>query len=180
MTYRKTYFETIDIAFVAIFSALWVVMNLTLGPLSFQLMGLPILHDFGIFFTLLLVTWITGHLGTSTMVAIIGSLIAIPLGAPLLILGFVAGAVVFDLLFLINHHKIRNSAKTLTLSFIITVLSAYVAGIAIGILFMGNGVQWALTIWGGWHLVGGIVAAAITLPIIAGLEKANVRKIGGK
>jgi hypothetical protein len=39
--------------------------------------------------------------------------------------------------------------------------------------------QWALTFWGGWHLVGGILTLAITLPIILTLEKANVRKIRG-
>jgi len=36
-----------------------------------------------------------------------------------------------------------------------------------------------LTFWGWWHLVGGIMSAIITLPIIGALEKANVRKIKG-
>jgi hypothetical protein len=34
-----------------------------------------------------------------------------------------------------------------------------------------------MTIWGGWHMVGGILTIVITLPIIAALEKANIRKI---
>lgn len=177
---RKTYFKTVDIAFVAVFSALWIVLNLTLGPLSFQLLGLPILHDFGVFFTLLLVAWLTGRFGTSLMVGIIGSIIAILLGGPPLILGFAASALIFDLLLSLNHHKIRASAKDLAAAAIITVVSAYFAGVIIGILFMGNGIQWALTLWGGWHLIGGILGAAITLPIIVGLEKANVRKLTGK
>jgi hypothetical protein len=170
-------FKTIDIAFIAVFSALYIVMNLTLGPLSFQLLGLPILHDFGIFFTLLLVAWITGRLGTSIAVAFIGSAIAILLGAPPLIIGFAISAILFDFLLIANHHKIRNSIKGLAVPVLATILSAYVAGVIIGILFMSNGLQWALTIWGGWHLVGGIVTIAITLPIIAGLEKANVRRL---
>jgi len=37
--------------------------------------------------------------------------------------------------------------------------------------------QWALTFWGGWHLIGGIVTVAITLPVIGVLEKANIRRI---
>jgi hypothetical protein len=177
---KNTHFKTIDIALVAIFSALWIVMNLTLGPLSFQLMGLPILHDFGIFFTLLLVAWITGRFGTSIMVGIIGTLIAIPLGAPVLILGFVGAAVVFDVLLLINRHRIGASVKDFVVAGLVTMVSAYVAGVLIGVLFMANGTFWALTVWGGWHLVGGILTVAITLPIIAGLEKANVRKLAGK
>jgi hypothetical protein len=179
-TKGNTHFRTIDIAFIAIFSALYIVMNLTLGPLSFQLLGLPILHDFGIFFTLLLVAWITGRLGTSIAVAIIGSAIAILLGAPPLIIGFAVSSIMFDIILIANHHKIRNSIKGLAVPVLATIISAYVAGVIIGILFMSNGIQWALTIWGGWHLIGGILTIAITLPIIAGLEKANVRKLAGK
>jgi hypothetical protein len=63
---------------------------------------------------------------------------------------------------------------------IATMLSAYIAGVLIGVFFTPNQtVQWALTFWGGWHLVGGIMTIAITLPIILALEKANVRKVKG-
>ncbi len=177
---RKTHFGAVDIAFIAVFSALYVVMNLTLGPLSFQLLGLPILHDFGIFFTLLLVAWITGRLGTSIAVAFIGSAIAVLLGAPPLIIGFAASAILFDFLLVANHHKIRNSVKGLVVPALATTVSAYVAGVIIGVLFMSNGIQWAITIWGGWHLVGGVLTIAITLPIIAALEKANLRRLANK
>jgi len=176
----NTHFKTIDIAFIAVFSALYIVMNLFLGPLSFQLLGLPILHDFGIFFTLLLVAWITGRFGTSMAVAIIGTAIAILLGAPPLIIGFAVSSVVFDFFLIPNHHRIRNSVAGLAIPILATVFAAYVAGVVIGVLFMSNGVQWALTIWGGWHIIGGILTIAITLPIIAGLEKANVRRLVNK
>lgn len=180
ITIRKTRLKTIDIAFAAVFSALWIVLNLTLGPLSFHLLGLPILHDFGVFFTLLLVAWLTGRFGTSLMVGIIGTIIAILLGSPPLIIGFAASSIIFDLLLSVNHHKIRATAKNLAVVAMITVVSAYFAGVIIGLLFMGNGIQWALTVWGGWHLIGGILAVAITLPIIVLLEKANVRKLAGE
>ena len=176
---NKTYFTAVDVAFTGVFSALWVVLNLTLGPLSFRLLGLPILHDFGVFFTLLLVAWVTGRFGTSLLVGIIGSIIAILLGGPTIILGFAASAVVFDLLMSVNHHRIRIGIRDLTIAAIVTSASAYFAGASIGALFMPNGLQWALTFWGGWHLIGGILTAAITLPIIIALEKANVRKIKG-
>jgi len=177
---KNTHFKTVDVAFIAIFSALWIVLNLTLGPLSFQLLGLPILHDFGVFFTLLLVAWITGRFGTSIMVGFIGTAIAILLGAPPLIVGFAASAIVFDSFLILNHHKIRVSIKDLAVAALATMLAAYVAGVIIGILFMGNGVVWAFTVWGGWHLVGGIITVAVTLPIIVGLEKASIRKLANK
>ncbi len=174
---RNTHFKTIDVAFTAVFSALYIVMNLFLGPLSFQLLGLPILHDFGIYFTSLLVAWITGRFGTSIVVAVIGTIIAILLGAPPLIIGFAVSSVVFDFVLIANHHKIRNSTKGIAISALATIIAAYIAGVAIGVLFMANGVQFALTVWGGWHIVGGILTLAITLPIIAGLERANVRRL---
>ncbi len=177
---RNTHFGTVDTAFIAVFSALYIVMNLTLGPLSFQLLGLPILHDFGIFFTLLLVAWITGRLGISIAVAFIGSAIAILLGAPPLIIGFAASAILFDFLLIANHHKIRNSIRGLIVPAMATIVSAYIAGVIIGVLFMSNGIQWALTIWGGWHLIGGVLTIAITLPMIAALEKANIRRLANK
>lgn len=170
-------FSTVDIALTAVFTALWVALNLTLGPLSFQLIGLPLLHDFGVFFTLLLVTWVTGRFGTSLLAGLIGSAIAILIGGPILIVGFAAAAILFDLLMLANHHKIRISLYSLIVTAVATIVSAYFAGIVIGIFFMGNGIQWALTIWGGWHVIGGALTVAVTFPIIAALEKANVRKI---
>jgi hypothetical protein len=80
-----------------------------------------------------------------------------------------------------NHHKVRISIYSLTTAAIATILSAYVAGVLIGVLFTpSNGLQWAFTFWGGWHVVGGIFTLAITLPFIVALEKSNVRKIIGE
>jgi len=170
----KNPLSTFDIAAIGIFSALLVVMNLILGPLSFQLMGLPVLHDFGVFFTLLLTAWVTRKFGPSLLVGIIGSVIAILLGGPILILGFAASALIFDALMVANHHKIDTSKFSLAIASLVTLISAYVAGAVIGVFFMPNGAWWSLTIWGGWHLVGGVIAIGITLPVILSLEKANI------
>jgi hypothetical protein len=60
------------------------------------------------------------------------------------------------------------------------LVSAYFAGVLIGVFFTpSETVSWALTIWGGWHLVCGRMTIVITFPIIIALEKANVRKIKG-
>jgi hypothetical protein len=37
--------------------------------------------------------------------------------------------------------------------------------------------QWALTFWGGWHLIGGIIGIIVAFPMIGILEKANVKRI---
>ena len=173
---RKTNLSTVDIALTGVFCAVWAALNLILGPLSFQLLQLPILHDFAVYFTLLLTVWATGRFGTSSLVGIIGTIVAIFLGGPVLIICFAASAVVFDLLLSLNHHNIRIAKYNLAIAAIATVISAYVAGILIGVLFTPNQtLLWALTFWGGWHAVGGIMSIIITFPIIISLEKANVR-----
>jgi hypothetical protein len=175
----KTYFTSLDVALTGMFCALWIAVNLFLGPLSFSLFRLPVLHAFGIFFTLLLVAWVTGRFGTSSMAGMIGTIFAILLGAPPLIVCFTASAVVFDVLMFANHHKIRISRNSLAITAIVTMLSSYLAGILIIMFFQGGGLLYALTFWGAWTLIGGLLALAITLPIIIALEKANVRKIKG-
>lgn len=173
------YLTTKDIALTGIFCAIWVILNLTLGPLSFMLTGLPIIHDFGVFFTLLLVAWITGRFGTSSMTGIIGSTLTMLISGMTLMIGFLPAAIIFDLVLIANHHKIGPSVYSLTITAIATLLSAYVAGVVIGLFFMGMGLQLALVFWGVWHAIGGVLAVVITFPVIALLEKSNVRKIKG-
>jgi hypothetical protein len=174
---KEPYLTTRDIALTAVFCAVWVVLNLILGPLSFMLTGLPIIHDFAVFFTLLMVAWITGRFGTSSITGIIGSTVAMLLSGMPLMVGFLPAAIIFDLVLIANHHKIRISAYSLAVGAIATILSAYVAGVIIGFIFSGMTLLMALTFWGVWHAIGGVLAIVITFPVIAGLEKANVRKM---
>lgn len=178
---NRTYLKTVDVALTGVFCAVFVTLNLTLGPLSFSLTGLPVLHDVAVFFPLLLIAWVTGRFGTSSLVGIIGSILAISLGGLPLIICFAPSAVVFDMLMSANHHKIRIATYSLIITAIATFLSAYFAGVLIGVFFTpSQTLQWALTFWGGWHTVGGILSLVIALPIILALEKANVRKIKGE
>jgi len=179
---KQTYFKTVDIALISVFCALWPVLNLTLAPLGFALLTLPIFCDFAVYFTLLLATWATGKFGTASIVGIVGSTIVFLIRASPHIIGFAASAIIFDILMSANHHKLHAKAYNMIVAALVTAISAYFAGVIIGIFFMGRPcnqetLMWALTFWGGWHLIGGIMSVAITLPIIGILEKANVRRI---
>jgi hypothetical protein len=178
-TMGKPYFATVDIALIGVFCALWATLNLTLGPLGFAWFGLPIFCDFAVFFTLLLATWATGKFGTASLVGIIGSIIILLTRASPHIIGFAVSAILFDILMSANHHKLSAKIYNMTIATLVTMASAYFAGIVIGFFFTNKSLDWTLTIWGGWHLIGGIISLAITLPIIGILEKANVRKIKG-
>lgn len=60
--------KTVDIATIVVFSAIWAVLNLTVGPLGFTLFRLPIFCDFAVYFTLLLATWTSGRAGVPSAV----------------------------------------------------------------------------------------------------------------
>jgi len=178
----KTYFHPVDIALIGVFCALWAILSLTLGRLSFALLRLPVLHDFAAFFTLILVAWATRKFGTAALVGIIGSIMVLLVGGPFVNMGFAASAIVFDTLLLANRHRLNSSVYSIVISVLATLVSAYLAGVLIGVFLMNSPlewatVNWALIYWGPWHLVGGIISIAIGFPIIGILEAANVRKI---
>jgi len=179
---RHIYFSAIDIALISVFCALWTTLNLTLGPLGFAWFGLPIFCDFAVFLTLLLVTWITNKFGAASLVGIIGSIIILLIRASPHIIGFAISAIFFDILMSLNHHRLSAKIYNMTVAAIVTAISAYFAGAVIGVFFSNKPfnfkiVEWALTFWGSWHLIGGIISIIVTLPIIGCLEKANVRRI---
>ena len=178
----QSYFKAVDVAIISIFCALWPALNLTLGPLGFALLRLPIFCDFAVFFTLLLVSWATGKFGTASIVGIIGSIVVLLIRASPHIIGFAISAMIFDILMSTNHHKLSIKAYNTIVTALVTAISAYFAGVITGTFFMNKPLnqatlEWALTLWGGWHLIGGIMSIAITLPIIGILEKASVRRI---
>lgn len=178
----KTYFTTVDIALVSVFCALWVVLNLTLGPLGFSLFSLPIFCDLAVFLTLLLVIWATEKFGAAILVGIIGSIIILMIRSSPHIIGFTVSTIMFDMLMLVNKHKIQLKAYNIITTALATIVSAYFAGVIIGIFFSNKPLtmetmQWASTFWGGWHLIGGIIGIVVAFPIIGVLEKANVKEI---
>lgn len=172
------HFKPVDIAIIAIFSAIWATLNLTVGPLGFTLFHLPIFCDFSVYFTLLLATWASGRTGVPSMVGVIGAIIVLAMRpASTQMLGFLASAILFDALMTFCKHEINLKPFNLVVATVTTIISAYFAGVVIGTVFMGRSLEWALTFWGVWHLVGGIIGLIIALPVIGMLERAKVKGI---
>jgi hypothetical protein len=174
---NKTHFKTINIALISIFSALWISLNFYLAPLTFQLLHLPVGHAIIVFVTLLLTAWATGKYGAASAVGVIGSIIVVLAGGALPILSFAATSLLFDIILIASHHQLKLKPYNMGIAVIATATSAYLAGVITGILILNQPAQFAATVWGAWTLFGGILGAAITLPIIGVLERANVKKI---
>ena len=174
----RRYLSTIDLALVSFFSAFWIALNFTVAPIGFRLFGLPVVHSIIAFLTLLLTVWATGKYGAATIVGMVGSAIVLLAGGPLPVIGFAASSILFDAILIANRHKINRKLYNTAIVLVATVICSYFAGVINGVLILNlKPVQFAVTIWAGWTVVGGLIGLAVTLPVIAALEKADVKKV---
>jgi hypothetical protein len=169
---------SVNIALISIFSALWVVLNLTIAPLGFAILHLPVIHSLIIFFMLVLIIWATGQYGAASIVSIIGSVIVVFANPQVLpVLGFIPAAFVFDLMLLLNHHKVNLKSINIVLLVFAAIVSAYVAAVVNGLVILNFALMFTLTVWAGWNVLGGIIGVVIALPIVGILEKAQVKRV---
>jgi hypothetical protein len=175
-----TYFNSRDIAAIALCAALWGVLNSIVSPIVFSITHLPLLCDLIGFTVLTVAAWWIRKVGAITAIGLIATIINFILNPQALtFLGFTAAAFVFDLISSLVGFNIffKKAANTTTLAIVISTLSAAVAGFIIGSFFMAGT---ALSLWGGvsgWtglHAVGGVIGGTIGATLVAAL---NSRKI---
>lgn len=169
---------SVNIALISIFSALWVVLNLTIAPLGFAVFHLPVVHSLIIFFMLILVIWTTGQYGAASVVSIIGSAIVVLANPQVLpVLGFIPAALLFDLMLLLNHHKVNLKLINIALFVLAAIVCGYVAAVVNGLVILNLALMFTLTVWAGWNILGGLIGVVIALPIVGILEKAQVKRV---
>ena len=175
-----TYFNSRDIAAIALCAALWGVLNSIFSPIVFSITHLPLLCDLIGFTVLTVAAWWIRKAGAITAIGLIATIINFTLNPQALtFLGFTAAAFVFDLISSIVGVNIffKKAANTITMAIVISTLSAAVAGFIIGSFFMAGP---ALSLWGGvagWaglHAVDGVIGGTIGATLVAAL---NSRKI---
>jgi hypothetical protein len=175
------YFNSRDIAAIAICSALWGVLNATLSPIFFQVFHVPFLCDLIGFASLILAVWVTRKFGTATLVGLIATVINFMFRPDaFFFIGFTAASFIFDVLTrLIGYKNIFEKPVIGTVSLVlVSIFSAAVAGSIIGLFFMTAP---ALASWGGvlgWaalHAVGGVIGGFIGAPLAAALTKRGIQ-----
>ena len=173
------YFNTRDIAAIAICAALWGVLNSIFSPIFFRMFGLPFLCDLIGFSVLILAAWWIRKFGAITIIGLIATIINFALGGGIHFLGFTAASIFFDLATRIigYNNSFKKPAFTIVSMMVISIASSALAGYVIGTFFMAGP---ALTNWGGvigWaglHTVGGVIGGVIGTFLIVAL---NSRKI---
>ncbi|HXX87485.1 MAG TPA: hypothetical protein VEH86_03450 [Candidatus Acidoferrum sp.] len=179
------YFNSRDIAAIALLSSLWGVLSSVFSPIVFSMFNLPILCDMIGFAVLSLTVWWIRKIGAATLVGLVATVINFIFNpAGLFFLGFTAASIVFDMLAWLARYNVYLKRPSLTaiVLFFTSVLSAAVAGLVIGTYFMAAP---ALTSWGGvigWvmlHAVGGTVGGIIGVLLVMGLVVRGLPKIYG-
>jgi hypothetical protein len=176
-----TYFNSRELAAVALFSSLWGVLNSIFSPIVFRMFGLPILCDMIGFAALGLTFWWVRKFGAVTVVGVVATIINFLLNpGGVFFLGFTAASFSFDLiasLAVANRMFNRRSATAIILVSI-SVLSATVAGLIIGNYFMTAQalVAWSgVSGWAALHALGGLIGGIIGVSILTGLSTRNIQ-----
>jgi hypothetical protein len=175
-----TYFNTRDVAAIAICAALWGVLNSIFSPVFFNLTHMPFLCDLIGFAVLTLAAWWVRKFGAITTIGIIATVINFTLVPnSVFFLGFTAASIFFDVsISLVGFNKpFSKKAYTVASMMPLSIASAALAGYVIGTFFMAGP---ALTPtggvlgWMGLHAVGGVIGGAIGTSLVTGL---NARRI---
>ncbi len=174
-----TYFNTRDVAAIAICSALWGVLNTILSPVFFRMFGLPFLCDLIGFSVLILSAWWIRKFGAITLIALIATAINFALGGGLQFLGFTAASIFFDFATrLIGYNYSSKKPVFLVVNMmLVSILSAAIAGYLIGVFFItgpalakaGGALGWASL-----HAVGGVIGGVIGTFLIFALNNRKV------
>jgi len=178
------YFTVRDVASIALFAALWGVLNATVSPIVFTMFGIPVFCDVIGFASLILAVWWVRKLGTASTVGSVATILNFVFrpGATHF-LGFTAASVVFDFLTWVFRYGNCFGRKRVgaVLLLVASAASAAVAGFIIGAFFMAAP---QLVKWGGvlgWvllHVAGGVVGWAIGVALVLSLEARGLRKVG--
>lgn len=181
-----TYLNSREVAAIALFAALWGVLNSIFAPIVFRMIGLPILCDMIGFAVLTLTVWWIRKFGAATAVGLIATAINFvfnPGGVHFL--GFTAACIVFDIVTkLIGYNRSFKNSLFVAVSMLpISVLSATVAGMIIGTFFMAAPAlaKWGGVLgWAGLHAIGGIVGGFVGIALVTALVARGVQRVDVK
>jgi len=178
-----TYFDSREVAAIALFSALWGVLNSIFAPIVFRMTGLPILCDMIGFAILTLTVWWVRKFGAATAVGLIATVVNFVFNpGGFHFLGFTVASIAFDIAAkLIGYNRSFKNSLFATASMLpVSVLSAALAGLIIGTFFMAAPAlaKWGGVLsWAGLHAIGGVIGGIIGIVLVVSLATRGVRRM---
>lgn len=167
------YFGIRDVTAASMFAAFWAVLNAYVAPVFWALTRTPFLCDILAVTALVLAAWWTGKRGAAALTGLIATMVTLALmPSALQFLGFTAASVFFDLAtgLIGQRHRFGSDAASAISLLSISALSTGIAGLVIGIFFMGLSSTAAIAVFAGFHAAGGAMGGALGLALVNGLR----------
>lgn len=165
------YFASREITAIAMFAALWSVLNAYIAPIVWNATHMPIFCDMVGTVSLILALWWTRKFGAVTMTGIAATIITLVLNPQATqFLGFAAASLTLDALtrFIGYGNSLDKSATSAMSLLTASAISAGIAGAIIGTFFLNpNG---GLILFAGLHAAGGTIGAIIGVVLIKALS----------
>jgi len=138
---------------------------------------LPFFCDLLAMISLILGIWWVRKIGTATLIGITATVINF-IFRPMAFhfLGFTVASIVFDMLaFVVGYNRVFNKKLGSLILIVLSVVSAWVAGLIIGSFFMGGRVS--VLFFSLLHSIGGLIGSVLGVMLIKGLEARGVRSV---
>lgn len=177
---NMAHFGPRDVTAVAASAAVWAILNILLSPIVWELTHMPLLCDLLAFASLILVVWWIRKLGAASLTGLIVAVLTFILRpGSFYILGFVAGAVAFDLLSKgVGYTRLfRRPFSGSLIMILLSVVCAALAGALIASFFMGLTTLIAVATFSGLHAIGGFMGGALGVVTVRALEARGVAEI---
>lgn len=174
-----SYFNTRELAGMAVFAGLWGILNVMISPIFYQIFHLPFFCDVIGFSILILTVWSVRKLGSATFVGFLALIINLLLRPTAIhFLGFFAASISLDAILFLTRYRIFNSGIVASVGLLATsIFSAAIAGSVIGLFFMSPAVlvNWGGTLsWAGLHAIGGAIGGAIGVFLVNALSARGI------
>lgn len=180
-----TYFNTREMAAIALFAALWGVLASFVAPIVFRATGLPILCDVVGFAILILAVWWIRKFGAVALVGITATIVNFifnPGGFHFL--GFTAASIIFDVIArMIGYRRSFKNPLSIVISMLFpSVFSAAIAGFIIGMFFTEASLlakRGGVLGWAGLHAFGGVIGGLVGIILVTALVSRGFKRSGG-
>jgi hypothetical protein len=168
--------RSLHIAYIAIFAALWAVLNRTVATLFFAVFHSPVMCDILAITCITIPIWLNKQFGTGIAVAIVAYILNMLLMPSIFLVAWIATGVILDVGTRAAGYHITFSKNWISYAILMPlfVIGAAVGGFLIGLTMFTE--LSGILMWTGYHALGGFIGGLFSIGIWKALEARGIGK----